>query len=187
MNIKFQSPITQRKTEGKKIAQSPLASQLQNPKDDAVHYLLISGRDFSSLAILRGVAGWPVQYPIKLCNIRPVPIELVGFTIRILLNGIPIQAVIWNKPDTFASNGVSIGHPIYIQVDSPIPFNLPVPVVLAQIQSTLPEASPSWSAIGELRFQGDKGITKRPFDFTNDNYTLSQADWDDLRRNAFPK
>lgn len=162
-----------------------LTPQFLNPKNDAVQYLLISGRNFSGLSILRGVEGWPVQYPLGLYNTRPVPIELVGFTVKISLNGTPIPPVSWNKPDTFASNGATMGHPIYIIGDSQKLFN--VPVFLSQIQSTLPDASPSWSAVGEFRFQGDKEIVKKRFEFTNDNYLLSQADWDDLRKHAFPK
>jgi hypothetical protein len=162
-----------------------LTSQLQNPKDDAICHLVISGRDYFTLNILRGTAGWPVEYPIRLLNTRPIPVELIGFTVNIYWNDKPVETVIWNKPDNYTSNGVSMPQPVIIQGDQPLLFN--VLVLLAKIKAPLPEASPSWGTTGELRFRGDKeNIERKLFDFKNDRYSLSSQDWEDLRKYVYP-
>lgn len=186
--VKFQSPITRKlKSVGEKSDAIPaiLMPQLQNPQDDAISHLVISGRDYSALNILRGVDGWPVQYPIRLLNTRPVPVELVGFTVNIYWNDKPVEVVSWNKPDNYASNGVSMGQVVILVGDQLLPFN--VHVLLAKIKSPLPETSPSWGATGELRFRSDKeNIEKKQFDFKHDRYSLSSQDWDDLRKYVAP-
>jgi len=162
-----------------------LTPQLQYPKDDAIGHLVISGRDSSALNILRGVDGWPVQYPIRLLNTRPVPVELVGFTVNIYWNDKPVEAVSWNKPDSYASNGVSMPQTVIIQGDQPSTFN--VLILLAKIKAPLPETSPCWGATGELRFRGDKeNIERKHFDFKNDRFSLSSQDWEDLRKYVYP-
>lgn len=162
-----------------------LTPQVYQPKQDAVQYLIISGREYAGLNILRGREGWPVQYPLKLYNTRPTPIECVGFTVNVLWNDKPIQSVDWEAPKNYASNGVPMPDSFVLQGDQLTPFS--VPVLLAQIsKASLPDTSPIWGAAGELRFRGDRRIEKRVFDFRNDRYRLSDADWNDLRKNAFP-
>jgi len=152
--------------------------------NDAIAHLLILGREFSSLNILRGAPGWPIVYPIKLHNVRPYPIEIVGFTATILLNDKPVQVIKWDKPENQTSNGSPMNHPFYLESDQWMPF--PIRVILAQMQATLPINTPFWGVQGELRLKGHTKILNRSFDFSKDNYTLSQADWDDLRKNAMP-
>jgi hypothetical protein len=108
-------------------------------RNKAINRLIILGRDFSTLTILRGIAGWPVQYPLRLYNTRPILIELVGYTVTIFLADIPMQVVTWDKPSNVASNSTPVTWPIYLQPDIWTPFN--VPVVLALMQQTLPQTS----------------------------------------------
>lgn len=162
-----------------------LTPQFHNPLDDAIARLAILSRDFSGLAISRGIAGWPVQYSIRLYNTRPVSIEVVAYRVTILLGGIPVQVVSWDKLSSDrTSNGISQS-PIRLAPDSLTTFR--IPVVLALMQSSLPQTSPFWGATGELRLRGDKEVVPRTFNFINDNYMFSQTDWDALRQNAFPK
>jgi len=164
---------------------SILEPQLQNPQDDAIYHLVISGRDFSSrLSILTGVEGWPVHYPLGLRNTRPIVIELVGYTVRILWNRITVQVVSWKNPDNLTSTGMSVGHPKYLKSDEPNTLN--IPVALALMKVALPGPSPPWGIDGELYFQGDKEVIRKPFDFKDDNYTLQDAEWDALKKNALP-
>ncbi len=163
-----------------------LTPQFYTPKDDAIFHLKIMGRDNSSaLSVLRGVEGCPIQYPIRLFNTRPIVVEVISYTIKIFLNEIPVQVVVWNNPNNETSNGMSMGHPLYLRADDITTLN--VPIVLAQMQGILPQSNPEWSATGELRFQSDKDVAFKRFDFKNDRYVLLESDWDYLRKNALPK
>lgn len=162
-----------------------LVPQLRHPKNDAIELLKCWGRDYSSLTIMRGQRGWPVHYPLRIYNIRPVSVEVISYTVTVSFNDVPIQHVKWTKPDTATSNGATPGNTSLAPDDWTV---LHIPVVLSQVSVlSLPVASPSWSAMGELHFQGEKEDMVRRFDFSNDRYALSSGDWDDLRQNAFPK
>jgi hypothetical protein len=154
-------------------------------RSKAINRLLILGRDFSALTISRGMQGWPVQYPLRLYNTRPIPIEIIGYSVTIFLADIPMQVIEWNKPAKFASNSATVNWPISLFADARTSFA--VPVVLSLMQNTLPNTSPTWGISGELRLQGEKEVIRREFEFKNDYYRLSDADWTDLRQHSFPK
>lgn len=151
-------------------------------RNDAIGHLLI-GTEKSALTIYRGKLGWPVQYPIKLRNTRPVSIEVVRYEVTIFMNDVPMQVVQWDNSKQKASNGADVSHPIYLQGDDVT--SLPIWVLLAQMRQDLPQDSPKWGSEGELSLQGDDELCRRrSFDLKKDYYALSQADWEDLRKNA---
>jgi hypothetical protein len=155
-----------------------------NPAE-AIDHLLISGHEISDLLIFRGISGCPIEYPIKLLNTRPVRLEIVGFTVNILMNDKPVQVIKWDKPDNQTSNGTHIDHPFYIEGDRLTQLHC-IRVILTQISTILPIVSPSWGIQGEIRFQGKTRIVSRGFDFNHDYYKLSQNDWDEVKKAALP-
>jgi hypothetical protein len=176
-----------------------LQSQFHTPLGDAIYNLNIMPISFpiavrgkadlpaSTITFTDKIEGYPLIYSLRLYNTRPTVIELVGYTINILLNGIPVQTVTWDKPNNQTSIGINVSHPIYILGDTIT--SVYIHALLAQMQGRIPDISPYWTAKGELSFQSDKGKEFRVFDFTNDayRYILSDSDWKYLRARATPK
>lgn len=158
-------------------AQAPAKSSQQSSLDEDIQRVIIVGHETSQLTILKGIAGWPISYPLKIYNICPIALPLSGYKVTILLNNAPAQVVEWYESSPQASTGFLVDR-IDLPPDQPIILRIIVNV--AQIQN-LPQESPIWGIRGELFFKGDTNLVTRIFDFSYDNYSLLQSDWDDLR------
>lgn len=177
-----------------------IRSQIQSADLEAgcketLEHAVIEQRSHADLTILRGYAGWPVNYPIRIRNCRPHPVDIIGYDITIFWDGRPVQKVNWQAPSREASNGITICPPFdsqeplnAITIPPDHDFQLNVPVNVGQIANQ-PAESPVWTAKGNITFHCANETKIKAFDFNTDNYKLSHEDWVELGqsiRGSFP-
>lgn len=168
-----------------------IRSQIQSPDleiepKDALQHIILEGRYHTSLTIHKGRPGWPVMYPIRIRNTRPIKIDIVGYDVNILWNDTSVQKVGWEAPSRDASNGLEVSPPFSSQEPLPtIPiqpddlYQLDVPVNVGQIANR-PAESTIWTAKGSITFRCGSDTKIQTFNFNTDYYQFSHEDWAEL-------
>lgn len=153
-----------------------------DPRQDAFDHLNIEQNRPSHLQVNKGVGGWPVLYPIKIYNFRPVDLFLSGYAVTILFDDVPVQYITWSRGSSQTSNGLTVEPEFRLQSDMGSTHSIPVNLVT---MPNLPTASPRWGAKGDLHFTD--GLPSKVFDIHTDYYQLPANDWEELKQATRPK
>ena len=185
-HVTFRSPILMGRANNSDEIPPP------SPKIDALGHFHIEGLDTVKLAILYGLPGKPITYPVVLRNTRPLPIDIIGYEVVILWDDEPVETVSWQPPAATTSTGIRVVPPYsatspqdLIRIDGDTRVELPIPVNLRKI-GHWPTISPQWGARGILILNCGGESRSMTFNLETDHYKLEQPVWDKLKAEIDP-
>lgn len=145
-----------------------------------------------TLSVQQGRPGWPVLYPIRIYNGRPIPVDIIGYNLTALWNDEVVQREEWVAPDAETRSGELVHPPIDrsasvegLTVQADDWYRLDIPVKVSQI-ANWPLISPTWDARGTIIVRCGEQTRNIQFNFDTDHYTLSERDWAGLRNHILP-